>query len=555
MRRFSIALLLGASLLLGCGESSADADADTDVDSDSDVDTDTDTDADSDSDTDDSFFREDRACPGAAVCASAEGELMAGAAKITVTPTIEPFEDLDDDDNWDEGEPFTDLDGNQTFTPVYMAGYGGMGANNHAHGVLDDTYARVLVLQKGELRIGIASLDAVGVLNEDVIQIRTAARAAGAALDHLIVTSDHIHSGPDTMGLWGRSMTSSGRDPNYIRYIAGRTAEALAEAAAGLAPARIMAGISHTEGLTRDSRKPIVIDDRVTALRFEKTSDGAPIAAVLHWSNHPEALGGGNRMISADQVGNMMAVLEAGVPGAVGIYWQGMVGGLLTPLDMPIEDAQGNVLPADSIEMADRIGELAAGAALDALSSAEDATGDGRLAFRRRFFLAPMTNLEFTLAAAYGLFNARAYDAEGNQRDPMDFLSYDPHMRTEITVLDFGLVQLVTVPGELFPESGITDADGEWLYEDPQDPGADFYGTPCLPPIWSQMRDTQYKLVLGLANDELGYIVPKCQFDGMKPYTYGEDEGPYEEVMCVGSEMEPTLLGVIAEELQALESM
>jgi len=551
MRRAALALLLAIGLVAGCGESSGDADSDTDVDTDSDADTDTD----SDSDADDSFFREDRACPGSPGCESAEGELTAGAAKITITPTVEPFEDQNDNDNWDDGEPYTDEDNNGEFTPVFMAGYGGNGANNHAHGVLDETFARVLVLQKGDLRIGIASLDTVGLLNEDVILVRGAARNAGAELDHLIVTSDHIHSGPDTVGMWGPSPIRTGRDPVYIQYLADRTAEALGQAVARLTPVRIMAGIGKTEGLTNDSRLPIVLDERVTALRLEKTSDGSPIAAVLHWSNHPEALGGSNRMISADQVGNTMTVLEAGVPGAVGIYWQGMVGGLLTPLEMDIEDADGKVLPEDSIEKADRIGELTAEAALEALSNAEDATGDGRLAFRRRFFLAPLTNVQFSLAAAYGVFNARAYDAEGNERDPTKFPTYEPHMRTETTVLDFGEVQLVTVPGELFPESAITGPGGEWLYQDPQDPGADFFGTPCLPPVWSEMRDTEYKIVLGLGNDELGYIVPRCQFDGMKPYTYGREEQLYEEVMCVGSEMEPTLLNTIAEELEALEGM
>ena len=51
----------------------------------------------------------------------------------------------------------------------------------------------------------------------------------------------------------------------------------------------------------------------------------------------------------------------------------------------------------------------------------------------------------------------------------------------------------------------------------------------------------KYKFVFGLANDEIGYIVPKSQWDQNAPFTYGRDGAPYGEVNSLGPETAPTL--------------
>jgi hypothetical protein len=51
----------------------------------------------------------------------------------------------------------------------------------------------------------------------------------------------------------------------------------------------------------------------------------------------------------------------------------------------------------------------------------------------------------------------------------------------------------------------------------------------------------KYKFVFGLANDEIGYIVPKSQWDEKKPFTYKRDGAPYGEVNSLGPETAPAL--------------
>ena len=42
------------------------------------------------------------------------------------------------------------------------------------------------------------------------------------------------------------------------------------------------------------------------------------------------------------------------------------------------------------------------------------------------------------------------------------------------------------------------------------------------------------KFVFGLANDEVGYLIPKSEWDGSPPYIYGAKHAPYGEINSVG---------------------
>ena len=45
----------------------------------------------------------------------------------------------------------------------------------------------------------------------------------------------------------------------------------------------------------------------------------------------------------------------------------------------------------------------------------------------------------------------------------------------------------------------------------------------------------------GLGNDELGYILPKRQWDEKPPFTYGQVKAPYGEVNSLGPDTAPLL--------------
>ena len=70
------------------------------------------------------------------------------------------------------------------------------------------------------------------------------------------------------------------------------------------------------------------------------------------------------------------------------------------------------------------------------------------------------------------------------------------------------------------------------------DPGADFPEAAIEPAIYKQMRGP-HKMMIGLANDEIGYIIPKRQWDEKPPFCYGRKTSQYGERNSLGPDTAP----------------
>lgn len=196
-------------------------------------------------------------CPGAASCASATGELRVGAAKVAITPAVETWTDTDGNGAHNDDEPFDDLNGNGQWDGVWLAGFGNARAATSVH---DDVWARALVLEQGDVSIGLLALDLVGFFHDDVLAIRQAARDAGLPFDHVVVATTHNHQGPDTMGIWGPATGISGYDAAYVQRLRERAVQALKEAHAAARPATLRFAQTEAPELVNDTRLPKVID-------------------------------------------------------------------------------------------------------------------------------------------------------------------------------------------------------------------------------------------------------------------------------------------------------
>jgi hypothetical protein len=53
----------------------------------------------------------------------------------------------------------------------------------------------------------------------------------------------------------------------------------------------------------------------------------------------------------------------------------------------------------------------------------------------------------------------------------------------------------------------------------------------------------KHKMIIGLANDELGYFIPKRQWDEKPPFCYGLKKAQYGEQNSVGPEAAPIICG------------
>jgi hypothetical protein len=340
------------------------------------------------------------------------------------------------------------------------------------------------------------------------------------------VASTHDHEGPDTLGLWGKGHFSSGVDPRYLDRVRTNVVDAAVEALSAMRPGRLLLAETRTPGLIEDGRLPRVIDDRLVVLQAV-AEDGTTLGTIVDWSSHPEALGGDNTVVTSDYPSFLRARIEERVGGTC-VFLVGSIGGLMTPLGLKLTGADGRAIPADSFALAQAVGERAADAALAALKTARPSASTA-LEHRSATVFVPLDNRLYRLAMFLGVLDRRVY----SKGQPATSLFGDD-LRTEIGYLRIGDAEALLVPAEIYPElvhGGI---------EDPQDPNGDFPGAPRERPL-ETLLSAPFKLVVGLANDEIGYVVPRSEWDAKAPFAYGRKEAQYGEQNSVGPSVAPTL--------------
>ena len=381
----------------------------------------------------------------------------------------------------------------QTITPslgraVYLAGFG---QNRLAQAVHDDLYVRALAMAFKGTRVVLAALDLLGLSRSHCREIdrRVNERAPDT---RLILACTHTHHGPDTLGLWGPDTATPGIDPDYLASLKDKVVDTVLAALGQLQPAWLRSTSVCVPGVAKNARDPHIIDDELTCVQFCHPQRGAALASALIFPCHPEVLWEHNPHVTSDYPGFLRREVEAET-GAPSLFFAGALGGMMTP---DVED--------HSFAEAETMGHALARAALDALRGVEATTVE-TLEHAGREFAIPMANPLFRLAMEGGLL-PRALSDEGT-------------VVTEANLLKIGPVWLAGVPGELLPRLGLA------LKADLRRAGAQVAG------------------VIGLANDELGYILPK------EDYVYPDDPfdpgDHYEETMSVGPEAGPRLLSTL----------
>lgn len=426
--------------------------------------------------------------------------------------------------------------------PVWLAGFS---QNRSALRIHDPLAASAVVIDNGHARLGIVAIDSIGFFHDDVIRVRQAT-PADWKLDYVIVCSTHNHSTPDLMGLWGPSMLRSGVDPAYRQKVIDGARDALGLAVTNLAQARMTALEIPVDpaGLVADTRKPIVFDADLRVLLFTRPTDGTVIGSLVGWGNHPETPWAGNRDITADFPGVIRRSLTAGIQGTNGplrkglggthVFVNGAVGGLMTthPSTEVTDPVSGEILKEPSHQKTDAVGNQLVLRILDRIASSNaPAVDSAPLTIHARTMEVKLDNNGFILASALGLLD----------RGHSSWM----HFRTEVAFITLGDVSIACIPGEIYPElvnGGIV-----------QPSGADF-GIPPLeiPPI-REMMPGRVKFLFGLANDEIGYIIPKSEWDVEPPHLFG-GKRPYGEVNSCGPETAMRLHEALRERIEEFKA-
>jgi hypothetical protein len=444
-------------------------------------------------------------------------QVRAGAASRSITPDLEKH------------------------APVFMAGFGN---NRRAAGIHDNLYARCLALQfdatatppapaAPPVPIVLCGVDSIGLFWEDVARIREEAKKRIGREANIVIGSLHDHQAPDTMGLWGAKEGVSGIKELYNSFVVTQTAAAAAAAVHALQPAKLTLAKAHPaelDGFIDDDRPPVVHDAEVIALAAS-TRDDKPIATLVNWANHPETLGSRNTQITADYSGYLRTELEK-LRGGVAVFINGAVGGMQSPLGSKVLDrATGKDAPDNSFRKAEIIGQRVADIAASALGDAPVVQVTS-YEFHETLVKIPTTNKGFHAAAAAGLYKGRKPMTE-------DFMTTVPVGMIRFLAKDKAILEIALVPGELYPELSV---GGIERYS-----GADFPDAQEEPAIKRSMMTAPYRMLFGLADDEIGYIIPKAEWDEKAPWLNNATHRWYGEVNSTGPEAAPLITQTLQE--------
>ncbi|QGY46813.1 hypothetical protein GM418_25095 [Maribellus comscasis] len=473
-------------------------------------------------------------------------QLKAGFAAISVTPEVpDRWEDKNGDAKYNpkDGDTFTDKNGNGVFDAVWIAGFSN---KKPANGVHDDIWARTFVVDDGKTRLAIVALDAIGFMNDDVIDVRKMIPEE-AGITYTIITSTHTHEGPDLLGLWGESPFKCGVDEEYMKFVKSQIVKSVVTAAQKLRPARleISEDLTGAIPLVKDTRKPEVFDSGLRLIKAIDKENENVLGTLVSWGNHPETLWSKNLLISSDFPHFVREGIEKGVfyndslikagVGGVCVYINGAVGGLMcTHPSLVVKDPfTGEEFAEPSFEKAAAEGKQLSLLALNAMNKPATTIDSASISLLVRTISLPIENNLFKLATALGVMD----------RGTNGWMK----MRSELSVFKIGPVSFVTIPGEIYPEivnGGVESPEGN-----------DFGIQPVEEPPIREMMGGEYKFVFGLANDEIGYIIPRSQWDVKAPFTYGKDNSPYGEENSLGKETAPLLHKNISEMLLELKEM
>ncbi len=413
----------------------------------------------------------------------------------------------------------------------YIAGYG---ENNPARGVIDPQYAHAMWIDDNSGRGGVLliSLDIVGLLNKDVNRIREKlgdfCRETGCR--SVNVFSTHNHAGIDTMGIWGK-LPFSGKDPAFMEILFQSTVDACREAYENRRDGDLYLGTIEVPDMQEDIRTPVVYSKTLTRFRFAP-ADGSREVWFLNFASHSESLQGSNHLVSADFPCYLREKIDVEA-GADVVYTVGAIGGMIS-MDIPDEDKLRK--EHRLLESTRKIGYKLAEYALEI-------TDEEKLApvinIGRREFYAKVENTILTVACMVGLLEADRY---ADTKYPRLMC-----LKTEISILEIGCKKILLLPCEIFPELVF----GGFLSAEESATGK---GEDANPEILSDIIGDKNIMVCGLANDELGYVVPPNDFilHPTAPYLEnGRDSHNrrhYEET----NSMSPDIAFEIAENLKIL---
>ena len=352
------------------------------------------------------------------ICVSrSTGALKAGAAKVDITPR----------------------------ESVWLSGYSAR--NKPSEGVLDKLYAKALVLDDGEEKTAIVSVDLLWVPLEITSEVRKKVQAKiGIPAESILICATHTHFGPKIYRIakdWPDTPDSE-VDKAYVQSLTKRIVEAILTAGKNLKEAQIGATKGEISEIVynRRTKKPDgtvamtfrlpaakaeyvfgPVDPEVGILRIEE-ANGSLVGAIVNYACHPVSGAKDTEKfyhISADYPGYTAKVVEE-IEGGLCLFALGTAGNL-NPNRIGRKDPRAEIGKALGGEVLRRIQTVST-------------SGDVALRGMKK---------EITLPRK---------EAAGDEKEKKSDEG-EKTLTTEIQVLRIGDIYILGLPGEILVEIGL----------------------------------------------------------------------------------------------------
>jgi hypothetical protein len=370
----------------------------------------------------------------------------------------------------------------------------GRGGRDEAKG--EHIKTRAFVVDDGKSAVAIADIEVQGwfakyEFGSDGLQDMAAAvasRIPRLPVSHIVIASDHSHAAPDTLGVWG------GPNPGYMDFVKAQVVGAITDAYAQRGYADLKAGHSDasdlvynqscTEALnqskTPDYPGPDVCatpgkDGMVRVVQATAPSGKHPLTWMVYAAH---ATAGGGNGVHGDWP-QFLSDAMTGQYGGQGIAMVGALGGT-----QPCRTACAFTKPSNpGYDVADRKTALVLNYGAHVAQALRTATPvSGPVLAAQGFIREPIVG-----PAVAALFTAGKYAGAELLRSHESPWVVGQTIRTVVGAVRIGGVVINTTPGEGFPR----------IRQDVEDS------------LGSQAQEV---LQLGLANDQLGYLISPVSY-------------------------------------------
>lgn len=384
----------------------------------------------------------------------------------------------------------------------YISGYSG---GRYYTDILDYQKAKAFYLKYYGEEVLMISIDCVGLTSGYVNEIRDALNFNFP----VNIVSTHTHAGVDTMGLWG-PVGIDGKNEKFMKDLVDAAVKAGKEAYKNAIEGKLTYGYIETNDILRDSREPLVYDKNIYQLRFISKEDNIGTRLVFYGA-HAESLGGSNTKISADFPHIMAKVIKEKTNDNM-IYFPGAIGGLICTNTFDETDVENNMKITG-----EKLSEYV-------LKIKEEDISSGSLKQTTVNFKIRLDNTIFLYYKFLGILKNNIVKS---------LFKNTYYVKTELSVIQIDQITIVLIPGEIFPElvwGGTIDNPDLANSKDNPDSLIDI----------ANKYNIENLIIVGLVNDEIGYIIPPSDFLVHKEYPYvlsiedSKGENHYEETMSVG---------------------